>query len=58
VNLQRLGNRGADRHARIEAGQRVLEDDLQVIPQAIHFACGGLGDIACRARRPFRPLAE
>ena len=36
VDAQRLGDDLVDRHPRVERGERVLEDDLQVAPQRPH----------------------
>ena len=43
---QRLGNDLADRHTRIEAGQRVLEDHLHVTAQALPVGRAAATDIA------------
>ena len=38
---QRFGNDFANRHARVQAGQRILKNDLQVPAQAVGQGCGG-----------------
>ena len=38
VEPERLADDVADRHARVERGERVLEDDLHVAPQAAQLA--------------------
>ena len=43
--LQQIGNDLAHRHARIERGQRILEDDLQVAAALAHLAFGQMGDV-------------
>jgi hypothetical protein len=52
---QRLGNDLPDRHARIERGERILEDDLHVAPLLLHVAMvqrmAGLRPATPRARR-------
>jgi hypothetical protein len=48
VHDQRLGDDLADRHARIERGVGVLENELHVAAQLAH--------LGCRIRRQFAPL--
>ena len=45
----------ADRHARVERGERVLEDDLHALSAAAAFACGPCRGSARRRRRSRRP---
>ncbi len=46
MDIQRLADNGADRHARIQAGERILEDDLHVLAIGAHGSGRELGDIA------------
>ncbi len=43
---QRLGDDVADRHARIERGDRILEDDLHVAARGAHLLVGKIEKIA------------
>ncbi len=43
---QRLGDRLADRHARIEARERILEDDLEILAQLAHLGGGESAQVA------------
>jgi hypothetical protein len=45
VDDQRLADDRADRHARIERGVRVLEDDLHVARQRAQLVLAGPGDV-------------
>ena len=49
---QRLGDGLADRHARIEAGQRVLEDDLELLAQRAQLVPRRLAHRSAAAARP------
>ena len=55
---QRLGDRLADGHARIEAGQRILEDDLQILPQRLHLLARGIRDVAAQQGHRIRRWIE
>ncbi len=46
VDPERLGDRIADGHPRVEAGQRVLEDDLQVLARRAQRLSLRMGDVA------------
>jgi hypothetical protein len=46
VHQERLGERGVDRHPRIERGERVLKNHLQVAPHGSHLGGGAGGEIA------------
>ncbi len=46
VHQQRLHDRVTDRHARVERGERVLEDELDVATQCLHVLLGQLEDVA------------
>jgi hypothetical protein len=46
MHQQRLHDRVAHRHARVERGERVLEDELDVAAQRLHVLLGQLEDVA------------
>ncbi len=46
VHVERLGDREADGEARIEGGERILEDHLDIAPQRPHFGGWQLRDVA------------
>ncbi len=45
VNLQRLGDGLADGDARVERGERILEDDLEIPADLAHVSCAELGEL-------------
>ena len=52
VQPQRLAQRLAHAHARVQAGVRVLEDHLDVTPQAAEAALGEPGDVLAAEQDP------
>ncbi len=50
VHAQRLRHDVAGRHARIERGERILEDDLHLRPQRAQLRLGEMGDVASAER--------
>ena len=47
-NYQRFGDRVSDRHARIQAGERILEDNLQLAALRPHYCRRALEQIKAR----------
>jgi hypothetical protein len=52
--MQRLADDLADRHARIERGERVLEDHLDLAAQLLQGVRAGLGQVLALEQRPPR----
>ena len=58
VHQQPFGDDLADRHARRQRAERILEDQLQLAPQRPHCPAVGLGDVAAlEADRRLRSAA-